>query len=95
MHKDTIPTPMEPFTDDEQAALFARLDGLSVTELEAYIGSARNSLQNRALAPTWRPRIEVALRRAEAAHLRQEAAAAELAAAAPVVAPPAPKAKKA
>ena len=48
---------MTPFTDEEQAALFARLDGLSVAELESYIGSAKNSLQNRALAPTWRPRI--------------------------------------
>jgi hypothetical protein len=92
---------MEPFTDDEQAALFARLDALSVSELESYIGSAKNSLENRALAPTWRPRIEIALRRASAAHVRQEAAAEalaaaeSLAAAEPVVAPPAPKAKKA
>ena len=84
---------MDPFTDDEQTALFARLDGLSAAELESYISSARSSLGNRALAPTWRPRIEIALHRAEAAHLRQEAAAAALALAPVVEAPPA-KAKK-
>ena len=95
MHKDTVTTPMEPFTRDEEAVLFEKLDRLSVPELESYIGSARTSLGNRALDPTWRPRIEIALKRAEIVHLREEAAAAVLAAAPPVLAPPPAKAKRA
>ena len=96
MHKDTVTAPMEPFTHDEETALYEKLDRLSVPELESYIGSAKNSLGNRALNATWRPRIELALKRAEVVHLREEAAAAVLAAAPPpvVVAPPA-KAKRA
>ena len=95
MHKDTVTTPMQPFTRDEEAVLFEKLDRLSVPELESYIGSAKTSLGNRALDPTWRPRIEIALKRAEIVHLREEAAAAVLAAAPPVLAPPPVKAKRA
>ena len=95
MHKDTVTTPMEPFTRDEEAVLFEKLDRLSVPELESYIGSARTSLGNRALDPTWRPRIEIALKRAEIVHVREEAAAAALAAAPPVLAPLPVKAKRA
>ena len=95
MHKDTVTAPMEPFTSDEETALYDKLDRLSVAELESYIGSAKNSLGNRALNATWRPRIELALKRAEIVHTREEAAAALLAAEPPVVvAAPAPKAKK-
>ena len=95
MHKDTVTAPMEPFTSDEETALYDKLDRLSVAELEAYIGSAKNSLGNRALNATWRPRIELALKHAEIAHVREEAAAALLAAEPPMaVAVPAPKAKK-
>ena len=97
MHKDTVTAPMESFTSDEEAALYERLDRLSVSELEAYIGSAKSSLGNRALNATWRPRIELALKGAESAHVRAEAAAAQRAAEPPVAvtAPaPAPKAKK-
>ncbi len=86
---------MESFTSEEEAALYEKLDRLSVAELEAYIGSAKSSLGNRALNATWRPRIELALKGAEAALVRAEAAAAQLAAEPPVVvAVPAPKAKK-
>ncbi|MCE9661469.1 MAG: hypothetical protein K8R60_23325 [Burkholderiales bacterium] len=86
---------MEPFTSEEETALYEKLDRLSVSELEAYIGSAKNSLGNRALNATWRPRIELALKRAEIVHIREEAAAALLAAEPPVaVVVPAPKAKK-
>jgi hypothetical protein len=85
MHKDTVTAPMEPFTSDEETALYERLDRLSVTELASYIGSAKSSLGNRALNPTWRPRVELALKHAELAHVREEAAAARLAAE-----PPAP-----
>lgn len=95
MHKDTVTAPMEPFTSDEETALYDKLDRLSVAELESYIGSAKNSLGNRALNATWRPRIELALKRAEIVHTREEAAAALIAAEPPVVvAAPAPKAKK-
>jgi hypothetical protein len=95
MHKDTVTAPMEPFTSDEETALYAKLDRLSVAELESYIGSAKNSLGNRALNATWRPRIELALARAEIVHTREEAAAALIAAEPPiVVAVPAPKPKR-
>ena len=89
MHKDTVTLPMEPFTAEEESALYDKLDRLSVAELESYIGSARNSLGNRALNASWRPRIELALARAEIVHVREEAAAALLAAEPPpaVVAP--------
>jgi hypothetical protein len=85
MHKDRVATPMAPFTDDEEAALFGRLDVLSVPDLENYIDSARNSLGNRALEPTWRPRIELALGRAEIVLQREQLALAaqEVAQAAP------------
>src|SRR5215218_912965 len=95
MHKDTVTAPMEPFTSDEETALYAKLDRLSVAELERYIGSARSSLGNRALNPTWRPRIELALKHAELAHIREEAAAALIVPEPPVaVAPAATAAKK-
>jgi hypothetical protein len=86
---------MEPFTSEEETALYERLDRLSVAELASYIGSAKSSLGNRALNPTWRPRVELALKHAELAYIREEAAAARLAAEPPaaVVAPVA-KAKK-
>jgi hypothetical protein len=93
MHKDVIHTPLEPFTPQEEAALFDRLDALSVPQLESYIASARTSLENRALEPSWRPRVELGLGRAEAALLKGEAAAALLAASTPEAPPP--KAKKA
>src|SRR5215218_9012644 len=95
MHKDTVTAPMEPFTSDEETALYAKLDRLSVAELERYIGSARSSLGNRALNPTWRPRIELALKHAELAHVREEAAAALIVVEPPVAAAaPTPAAKK-
>ncbi len=95
MPRDTVTAPMEPFTAEEEAALYDKLDRLSVTELESYIGSARNSLGNRALNASWRPRIELALARAEIVHVREEAAAALLAAEPPpVVVAPVAKAKR-
>lgn len=94
MIKDPIATPMEPFTPEEEQALFDKLDLLSVSALEDYIGSAKTSLANKALAPTWRLRVEIALKRAEGALVRGEAAALLLAENPPaVVAEPAPKAK--
>jgi len=80
MPKDAVTTPMEPFTSDEKAALYERLDRLSGAELASYIGSAKSSLGNRALDPTWRPRVELALKHAELAYRREEEAAARIAA---------------
>ncbi|MEO8923461.1 MAG: hypothetical protein ABI330_11675 [Caldimonas sp.] len=95
MIKDPVVTPLEPFTPQEEQALFDKLDLLSVTALEDYIASAKTSLSNKALAPSWRVRVELALTRAELVLVREEAAAALAAAATPVAAPaPAPKAKK-
>jgi hypothetical protein len=85
---------MEPFTHDEEARLFERLDRLSLPELQSYIGSAKTSLSNKSLDTTWRPRIEIALQRAETNQVREEAAAALLAAEA-TPPPAATKAKKA
>jgi len=85
MIKDPIAVPLEPFTREEQAALFDKLDALSIPQLESYIGSAHNSLQNRGLAPSWRPRVEVGLQRAESVLVRETAAAALRAEAPPPV----------
>jgi hypothetical protein len=86
MIKDPIAVPLEPFTREEEAALFDKLDTLSVAQLENYIGSAQNSLQNKALAPSWRPRVAIGLQRAEIVLVRETAAAALRA-----EAPPAPE----
>lgn len=76
MHKDTILTPLEPFTPEEESALFDKLDLLSVAELENYIGLAQNSLRHKGLEPSWRPRVEIGLQRAEIVLVREAAAAA-------------------
>lgn len=76
MQKDTIAIPLEPFTPEEETALFDKLDVLSIPELENYIGSAQNSLRNRGLDPSWRPRVAVGLQRAEIVLVREAAAAA-------------------
>jgi hypothetical protein len=99
MNKDIRPPPLEPFTDAEEAALGARLDGLAVSELESYLTSTRESLASRALEPTWRSRIEIGVRHAELA-LAKAIVAAERAAAAALRAEeapvaPAPKTKRA
>lgn len=97
MIKDPLPVVLEPFTPEEEAALYSKLDALSIADLESYVGSAQNSLQNKGLAPSWRPRVELGLQRAEAVLVRENAAlAARAEAPAPVVeAAPTPKAKKA
>ena len=76
MLKETISVPLEPFTPEEEAALFDKLDVLSIPELENYIGSAQNSLRYRLLEPSWRPRVAVGLQRAEIVLARESAAAA-------------------
>ncbi len=95
MHKDTIATPLEPFTPEEESALFGKLDSLSIPELENYIGLAQNSLRNKGLEPTWRPRVAIGLQRAELVLVREAAAQALRAEAPPpeVTAPTKAKAK--
>jgi hypothetical protein len=94
MIRDPIAVTLEPFTREEEAALFDKLDVLSIAELESYIGSAQNSLQNKGLAPSWRPRVEIGLQRAETVLIRETAAAALKAEAPPVEVVVAVKAKK-
>ena len=94
MKKDLIASPLPPFTTEEELALAARLDTMDGPALAHYVDSARLALRNTALDASWRPRVEIGLRYAEAAVLK-EAAIAAAAVEAPVVAAPTPKAKKA
>jgi hypothetical protein len=94
MKKDLILPPLPPFTAEEELALAARLDAMDGAALAHYVESAQLALRNTALDASWRPRVEIGLRYAEAAVLK-EAATAATAVEAPVVAAPAPKAKKA
>jgi len=94
MKKDLILPPLPPFTAEEELALAARLDAMDGAALAHYVDSAQLALRNTALDASWRPRVEIGLRYAEAAVLK-EAATAAAAVEAPVVAAPAPKAKKA
>jgi hypothetical protein len=87
MQKDITPKPMEPFTLEEETALAGKLDALSVAALQSYIASARAALGSKALAATWRPRIEFGAGHAERALTRAQAAAAQEALALPVAAP--------
>jgi hypothetical protein len=94
MQKDKVATPLEPFTPEEEAALFDKLDVLSIPALEHYIGAAQNSLRNMGLDPSWRPRVAVGLQRAELVLVR-EAAAEALRAESPPAEEPAPVKPKA
>jgi len=93
MKKDMVLTPLPPFTTEEELALAARLDAMDGPAL-AHVDSAQLALRNTALDPSWRPRVEIGLRYAEAAVLK-EAAALPAAVEAPEATPPAAKAKKA
>lgn len=66
MKKDVIATPLLPFTDEEEAALDAKLNAMDGVALGAYAESAKLALGNRALDASWRPRIQLGLTRAEA-----------------------------
>ena len=76
MQKDTTPKALEPFTLDEERTLVDKLDTLSVAALQSYIVSARAALGSKALAATWRPRIEFGANHAELALVKAQAAAA-------------------
>ncbi len=92
MKKDLFYSPLLPFTAEEEEALVVKLDAMGLPGLTQYVESARLALGNKALDPTWRPRVELGLLRAEAALSRETIRAAE-AAEAPVVEKPAPAAK--
>lgn len=87
MQKDLTPKPKEPFTSEEQQALVDKLDALSVESLQSYIASARAALESKALAATWRPRIEFGAGHAERALTKAQAASARDALAPPLAAP--------
>ena len=94
MKKDLVPKTFEPFTADEEAGLVKTLDTLSATSLESYISSATSSLGNNALAPSWRPRIEFAMRHAEQALGKARITAAQQIAAENAATPEVRKVKK-
>ena len=98
MKKDLILAPLLPFTDDEESALVARLSAMDAAALGHYVDCAQLALRNTGLDPSWRPRVEIGLKHAEAAVVKEAAAAAIAAEAAARVASapvPAPKGKKA
>jgi hypothetical protein len=99
MKKDAIATPLLPFTSDEESALVERLGSMDAAAIGHYVECAQLALRNTALDPSWRPRVEIGLKHAEAAALKEAAAAAlalEAAAAVAAAAPPVPaKGKKA
>src|ERR1700712_3592354 len=96
MKKDVILPPLLPFTSDEESALVEKLGVMDGAALSHYVDCAQNALRNTALDPSWRPRVEIGLKHAEAAVVKEAAAAAiALAAAAAVPAPAPAKAKKA
>jgi hypothetical protein len=87
---------MEPFTREEEMALIDKLDALSVATLQSYIVSARAALGSKALAATWRPRIEFGALHAEQSLIKAQAAAAQDALALSLAPPVAvPKSRKA
>ena len=93
MKKDIVSAPLLPFTASEEEALVAKLDALSLPALTHYVESAQQALANKGLDPSWRPRVELGLLRAEAALSRETIRAAE-AVEAPSPAPaPAPSAR--
>ncbi len=76
MKKDVIIPPMLPYTPEEEAALVEKLDALTAPALVQYVESAQSTLANSALAPTWRPRVELGLKIAKAALVKANAAPA-------------------
>lgn len=94
MKKDVIAIPLLPFTDEEEAALADKLNGMQPAALEHYVESARLALGNKALDASWRPRIQVGLDRAEAVLASQALLPPVVAEPPPPVAVKATRAKK-
>jgi hypothetical protein len=104
MKRDAIAIPLLPFTSEEECALVERLATMDAAALAHYADCAQLALRNTALDPSWRPRVEIGLKYAEAAAVKEAAAtaialeAAASAAASPPLPAPAPtkaKVKKA
>ena len=95
MKKDAVLPPLLPFTSEEESALVEKLGAMDGAALSHYVDCARNALRNTALDPSWRPRVEIGLKHAEAAAVKEAAAAAIAAeaAAALAAAPVAPPVK--
>ena len=62
MKKDTIVPTLPPYTSEEEAALVEKIQALTEVARAHYIESAQNTLRNNALAPSWRPRVELGLK---------------------------------
>jgi len=77
MKKDLIVPPMLPYTSEEEADLVAKLEALTEPALTQYVESAQTALSNNALAPSWRPRVELGLKVAQGALEKAAAAAAK------------------
>jgi hypothetical protein len=77
MKKDIVSAPLLPFTASEEEALVAKLDARSLPALTHYVESAHQALANKGLDPSWRPRVELGLLRAEAALGRETVRAAQ------------------
>ena len=71
MKKDLIVPEMPPFTPDEEASMTLKIQELAGSALGQYIESAQSALRNKALAPSWRPRVELGLKVAQAALLKE------------------------
>ena len=67
MRKQLTVSVLEPYTTEEEAALVEKLRALDAPALAAYVEAAQNSLGNKDLASSWRPRIELSLKVAQAA----------------------------
>lgn len=85
---------MEPFTLEEERGLVDKLDAMSAAALQSYIAAAQAALGSKALAATWRPRIEFGANHAERA-LTKALAATARDAAAPAAPAAVPKSRKA
>ncbi len=94
MKKDLILPPLLPFTSEEESALSEKIDAMDPSALAHYVESAQLALRNTALDPSWRPRVEIALRHAEAAVLRESLAVPPVVESPPIAAKPAAKSKK-
>lgn len=93
MKKDLIAVPLLPFTDEEEAALVEKLTAMDTVALTHYVESAKLSLRNKALDPSWQPRIALGQKHAEAVLLSQSLMPPVVAEAAPAVVPKATKSK--
>ena len=77
MKKDLIVPPMLPYTSEDEADLVAKLGALTEPALTRYIESAQDALGNNALAPSWRPRVELGLKVAREALVKAATDAAK------------------